>query len=412
MKTATAHQMDERLFQDPHAIYPMLRAEGPAHEVIMPLGMRAWIVTRYDEVKALLTDPSVSNDCAATELTATFPDTTAGGNPVSAKLVQHMLNTDPPRHTRLRSLCANALTPHAVSRWRPRIEQITDELLDRMAGHEEIDFLDAFAYPLPLTVIGELMGLPADERQPIKDWCIGIVSNDPGQQLPAAIAMADYLTRIFREKRKNPTDDLLSALAHSDGDGDGEPPTEEEVISMAFVLLLGGHEAPAHAIANGMYALLRNPDQMALLAAHPEMAADAFEELLRFDGPVHMAILRRTTRPVRAGSVEIPAGEYLFLSLLSANRDGARFEYPNRLDILRPYRSHLAFGHGIHHCVGTPLGRIEGQVAFNRLFTRFPDMSLAALPNELHWRDSALLRGLDTLWVRLGEERKAARQTR
>jgi cytochrome P450 len=141
--------MDDWLFQEPHAIYQMLRPEGPAHQVMMPLGMRAWIVTRYEEVKALLTDTGLSNDCAATELTATYPDTTAGGNPVSAKLVQHMLNTDPPRHTRLRSLCASALTPQAVSRWRPRIEQITDELLDRMAGHEEVDFLDSFAYPLP-----------------------------------------------------------------------------------------------------------------------------------------------------------------------------------------------------------------------------------------------------------------------
>jgi cytochrome P450 len=404
MSTAIIRQMDDGLFQDPHEIYPMLRAAGPAHEVMMPLGMRAWIVTRYDEVKALLTDPALSNDCAATELTATYPDTTAGGNPVSARLVQHMLNTDPPRHTRLRNLCANALTPHAVDRWRPRIRQITDELLDRMAGHEEVDFLDAFAYPLPLTVIGELMGLPTDERQPIKDWCIGIVSNDPALQMPAAIAMAEYLTRIFRDKRANPTDDMLSALAHFDGDG--EPPTEEEVISMAFVLLLGGHEAPAHAINNGMYALLRNPDQMALLAAHPEMAADAFEEVLRFDGPVHMAILRRTTRPVRAGTVEIPAGEFVFLSLLSANRDALRFEDPERMDLLRSYRSHLAFGHGIHHCVGTPLGRLEGQIAFRRLFTRFPNMSLAAQPSELHWRDSALLRGLDSLWIRLGEEQK------
>jgi cytochrome P450 len=399
--------MDDRFFQDPHAIYPLLRAEGPAHQVMMPLGMRAWIVTSYNEVKALLTDPGLSNDCPTTELTATFPDTTAPGNAVSAKLVQHMLNTDPPRHTRLRKLCADALTPHAVSRWRPRIEQITDELLDRMAGHDELDFLDAFAYPLPLTVIGELMGLPAGEREPIKDWCIGIVSNDPGQNMPAAIAMAEYLTRIFRDKRKNPTDDLLSALAHSDGDG--EPPTEEEVISMAFVLLLGGHEAPAHAICNGMYALLRHPDQMALLAARPELAADAFEELLRFDGSVNMAILRRTVRPVRAGTVEIPEGEYVFLSLLSANRDGERFDDPERIDLLRPYRSHLAFGHGIHHCVGTPLGRLEGQIAFNRLLSRFPEISLAAQPSELHWRDSCLLRGLDSLWVRPGKERTAAR---
>jgi cytochrome P450 len=251
------------------------------------------------------------------------------------------------------------------------------------------------------------MGLPAQERNPIKDWCIGIVSNDPNQQLPAAIAMAEYLTRIFREKRTNPTDDMLSALAHSDGDG--EPPTEDEVISMAFVLLLGGHEAPAHALSNGMYALLRHPGQMAMLAADPDLASDAVEELLRYDGPVHMAILRRTTRRVRAGTIEIPAGEYVFLSLLGANRDGERFEDPDRLDILRPYQSHLAFGHGIHHCVGTPLGRLECQIAFNRLFTRFPDISLAAQPNPLHWRDSALLRGLDSLWVRMGEERKSAR---
>ncbi|MGH3801663.1 MAG: cytochrome P450 family protein, partial [Pseudonocardiaceae bacterium] len=312
----------------------------------------------------------------------------------------HMLNSNPPDHTRLRRLVTAAFTRRRVEQLAPRIQQITDELLDAMATAAQVDLVDAFAYPLPLTVICELLGVPTDRRAEFREWSSTVVNGvlaGTDNYIAGCTAIVRYLRELVEAKRAATAEDLLSALvAVRDGE---DRLTEDELISMAFLLLVAGHETTVNLIANGVLALLTHPEQLALLRTQPDRLAAAVEELLRFDGALQLATFRRTAEPVNIGGVTIPAGEIVMPALLAANRDPACAAHPDVLDITRTDNPHLAFGHGIHHCLGAPLARLEGRIALGSLLARFPRLRLAVPAEQLTWKPSVLINGLTLLPV-------------
>ncbi|NKQ56541.1 cytochrome P450 [Amycolatopsis sp. K13G38] len=392
--------LDLDFLQDPHTAYEHLRAGAPVRPAIMPRGLRVWIVTGYAEARSLLADPRLSKDNKRIAELFTSRLTATGGPAASSLLSEHMLNSDPPDHTRLRKLVNKAFTARTVSRLRPRIEQITAELLDEVAAAGSVDLLESFAFPLPITVICELLGIPTADRDSFRTWSNTIVSSVSPEQLHRhSTELAAYLQELIAAKRANPTQDLLSDLTHVSDEGDRL--SEVELISMAFLLLVAGHETTVNLIGNGVLALLRNPGQLAALRADRSLLPGAVEEFLRFEGPINLATIRFTAEPVQIGDVEIPSGEFVMVSLLAANRDEERFADPGKLDITRPAGGHLAFGHGIHYCVGAPLARLEAEIALGGLLDRFGDIALDGEPERLSWRDSTLMRGLQTLPVRV-----------
>jgi len=394
-------KLGEEFFQSPHAVAELLRSEGPARPITMPRGLKAWLVTGYADARALLADPRLSKDSGkARELFAQQVSSTGVANASVPAIAEHMLNSDPPDHTRLRKLVNKAFTARTVSRLRPRIEQLTDELLDGMAGVDSADVMEKLASPLPITVICELLGVPEADRKAFSGWSNTILSAATAEEIQqAGASMSGYLISLVESKREFSTEDLLSDLVHVSENGDQLSP--RELVAMAFLLLVAGHETTVNLIGNGVLALLRHPDQLAKLRSDPELLPNAVEEILRYDGPINLATLRFALEPVRVGDVEIPKGGFVVISLLGANRDGERFPEPAELDITRATGGHLAFGHGIHYCVGAPLARLEAEIAIGRLLARFGDLELVGDPGELRWRESTLVHGLETLPVRL-----------
>jgi cytochrome P450 len=408
MSETTAHfepqPLGDRYFQDPLRVFARMREESPVTSVITPEGQRAWLITRYEDVRKALADPRLSKDWRKLRSPGFVPDPSVGF------LMAHMLNADPPDHTRLRRLVQKAFTPGRVAALRPRIEAITASLLDAMAaardadpaGDEVVDLITAFAFPLPMTVICELLGIPDDDREEFKTWSQVILSSTAtfDEYRAAGGAMYGYFTRLLADKRAAPADDLLSALitARDSGDSLDEP----ELLAMIFLLLVAGHETTVNLIATGTLALLAHPSELSRLRADPALLPAAVEELLRYANPLNHATDRYAADPLEVGGVTIPAGEPVLVVTSSANRDPARFPDPDRLDLGRDASGHVAFGHGIHYCVGAPLARLEGEIAFGALLARFPGLSLAVEPAALRWRPSSLIHGLETLPVRLG----------
>lgn len=385
-----------------HAAYDVLVARGPVHRVPLPGGAVGWLVTGYETARALLTDPRLvkGGPGHGPYLAELPPD-------VASAIGHHMLALDPPDHTRLRRLVSAAFTRQRTDRLAPRIQQLTDVLLDRLAGRPEVDLVAEFAYPLPIAVICELLGIPQEDRTEFRAWTAPLVAGGLAG-LPAYSAAATALVRYVRElvarKRRQPADDLLSALVAVREQRDRL--SEDELTSMVYLLLLAGHETTVNLIANGVRALLTHPEQLALLRAEPDRIGAAVEELLRFDGPLQSAIPLVAVAPVPVGDVTIRPGAIVVVSLLAANRDPARRPGADRLDLTRPVSPHLAFGYGIHHCLGAPLARLEARIAIGGLVERFPTMSLAAPVEDLVRLPGLLMNGLAALPVRLrGEER-------
>ncbi len=404
MTTDEIVEVAEDFAQDAHLFSEMLRGGGAVRRVRMPRGLPCYLVTGFAEARALLADPRLrKNSQGIRELFETKlpPDAPQNGFSLGQDLSQHMLNSDQPDHTRLRKLVNKAFTARTVARLRPRVEEITAELLDALAGQERADLVKSFAAPLPITVICELLGVREEDRTEFSGWSRTLLSAAvrPEEVQAAASNMFGYLTGLIAQKRAEPAEDLLSDLVHASDDGDSL--SETELVSMAFLLLVAGHETTVNLIANGVLALLREPAQLARLRAEPELLPGAVEEFLRFDGPIHLATLRFTVEPVEVGGMTIPEGEFVLVSLLGANRDAERYPEPDTLDITRAATGHLAFGHGIHYCVGAPLARLEAEIALGGLLARFPDLALDAKPDELAYRPSSLVHGLETLPVRL-----------
>ncbi|MBF6174927.1 cytochrome P450 family protein [Nocardia blacklockiae] len=396
-------EVGEDFHRDPHRYYARWRTRGPVHRVRFSDGVSGWVIIGYAEGRAALTDPRLRKSAAGIyEIFHDRRDSALVANADAQALATHMLNSDPPDHTRLRKLVTKAFTPRRVAALRPRIEQITADLLDEMAARPEVDLLAAFANPLPVTVICELLGVPYRDRTDFQAWTRVLVGSVGGvaERNVASNAMAGYLRKLVADKRESPGDDLLSGLVHvSEGD---DQLSESELVAMAFLLLVAGHETTVNLIGNGAYALLRNRSQFDALRADPEGVPAAVEAFLRYDGPVGWATVRYTGEPVEIAGVRIPAGELVYVALAAGNHDPARYADPDRLDITADSSGHLAFGHGIHFCVGAPLARLEAEVAFTRLLQRFPGLELVE-PFVPRWHHGALIRGMHELPVRVGE---------
>ena len=390
---------EDSYYQDPAGFFARLRESRPVAPVPMPGRGRAWFITRYADVWAALADPRLANDVHRFPGGARMrPSEAAGG------VHAHLLNSDPPVHTRLRRLVWKAFTPRRVAELRPRAEEIVAGLLDEMEADGGVtDLLEAYARPLPGAVLCELLGVPETDRGRISAAVAGY--DKPGEADRVTRELAAYLTELIAAKRADPADDLLSALAlvrddvSEDGSGDGL--TDTEARSLAFQIIMGGFGTTVNLIGNGTLALLTHREELARLRADPSLLPAAVEELLRFTNPLNHATDRFTTQDMTVGGVAIPAGEWVFMATSSANRDPDRFPDPDRLDLSRDTSGHLAFGHGIHYCLGAALARVEAEAALGGLLARFPGLSLAVPPEELRWRPVSLMHGLESLPVRL-----------
>jgi hypothetical protein len=390
---------------DPYPIYAFIREREPVHHA--PDG--SWVLTRYDHSAALLRDPRFSTNPA--KLTS-GPDPAAMG-PIRQVGSSLMMFLDPPDHTRLRSLVSQAFTPRMVESLRPRIQLLVDDLLDAVVETGEMDVLADLAYPLPTVVICELLGVPASDREKFKAWSadasrmldgyLDQAAMDRG--LVAGMYLFQYFTDLVEERRRQPRDDLLSALLGAESAGDKL--THPELLSTATLLFVAGFETTMNLVGNGMLALLRHPDELARLRDDPALIRTGVEELLRFDGPVHVTA-RIATEDVVIGGETIRAGEQAVAILGAANRDPAQFPDPDRLDVARTPNRHLGFGGGPHFCLGAALARMEGQIAFETLLRRLPDLELAT--SEPAYRDHYVIRGVTELQVRFTPRAVVARQ--
>jgi cytochrome P450 len=378
-----------------HAEYArLLRGTGAVYRITLQSGAPAWLVTGYDAVRRALTDPRLSGRTGAVGDRRKLPEAVRLG------MNSHMLNTDPPDHTRLRRLISAAFTRPRIEQMRTTIQRITDERLDAMADRYEVDLIETLATPLPIRVLTELLGVPPDKADAFRDWTTTLTASAvPLDELDAAATeMLEYTRALLALKRRVPRDDLLSALvAVRDG---ADRLTEDELTSMVFLLLIAGQETTVNLIGNATLALLTNPSQLDRLRTDVRLMPDAVEEFLRYESPVHAA-LRHATAPVTLAGVAIPAGAVVILSLLAANRDPDRFPHPDVLDTTRTEIPHVAFGHGIHHCLGAPLARLEGAIALRSLLARYPRLRLAVPPATLIWRVSLVMHGLVGLPVLL-----------
>jgi cytochrome P450 len=384
-------------FRDnPYPIYSYLHAHAP---VQWNTALGAWTFVRYADVLSMLTDARFS----AERVRAAAANTN--------QIARSMLVTDPPDHTRLRALVQKAFTPRMIDQLRPRIVAVVGELLDRVAVKpESFDVIADLAYPLPVVVIAELLGVPPEDRVKFREWSATLAASlDPlvppevsERVLPARESLHGYLRGIIAERRREPRADLISALVAVEEQGDVL--SEPELVLMCTLLLIAGHETTVNLIGNGMLALLSHPDQLARLRADPALIGSAVEELLRFDSPVQLTA-RIASEPLEVDGHAIERGQWVLPLLGAANRDPAQFPEPDRLDLGRNPNQHVAFGRGIHFCLGAPLARLEGQIAIGSLVRRFPHLSLAGKPVR---RDQITLRGLRSLPVSASPEAAAS----
>lgn len=390
---------DSAMRRNPQAVYAQMREHDPVYAATGPVsGNRFWFFTRYHDVQAVLKDPRFGKDVRnlPPEIGQRFMP--AAPDPIFQAIDRHMLNLDPPNHTRLRALVHKAFTPKVIEEMRPRIAAIARDLLDAMAASNEADLIDAFAFPLPVTVIAELLGIPAADRDKFRRWTKALLEGDSeADSRESAMEFGIYMNALADERRDNPRGDILSNLVHAEEQGDRLD--RMELLSMLFLLLVAGHETTVNLIGNGTLALLTRPDQHAKLRENPDLIGTAVEEMLRYNGPVETPTIRFAMEDVAWDGYRISAGDMLMPSLLGANRDPAVFDDPDTFDITRSPNPHIAFGYGIHFCLGAPLARMEGAIANNALLARFPNLRLNADPDTLKWTEQLLIHGLLTLPV-------------
>ncbi|MGW3653985.1 cytochrome P450 family protein [Streptomyces sp. NPDC000878] len=382
---------DPRFLHDPYLTYAAMRSACPVQAVPTGSGGHSsYLVTGYAEARQALGDPRLSKNTAAF-----FADKESRRR-LHPAVAHNMLASDPPQHTRLRKLVTKAFTPGAVAELRPFIAKVVDRLLDQWPVDGPVDLVTGLAVPLPVIVICELLGVPEADRPNVQRWSGELfAAGKPGLIDAASNAMAEYMTGLIATKRLEPGGSLLDRLI-SARDG-GDHLSEEELVSLAVLLLIAGHETTTNFLGNAALALLQHPAELDRLRSNPENVPAALDELLRFDSPVSTATFRYTTEAVTLGGTEIPAGVPVLVALGAANRDPERFPSPDQLNLDRDAVSHLAFGHGIHRCVGAPLAKAEADIALRAILTRFPGLRLAVPPDQLQWRHTRLLRGLAAL---------------
>lgn len=385
--------------RNPLAMYAKLRAEEPLTRIVDPMRkLPFWLFTRYDDCVEILKDPRFGKD--SRKLTAE-EIARNGFTDELAMLGQHLLGTDPPDHTRLRGLVAKAFTPTRIEGLRPRIQAIAEQLFDHVESRHEMDIVADFAYPLPVTVIAELLGVPVDDHPRFRAWTTTIMTPPADGNMDviraAGFEFFQYLMGLIETRRAAPQDDLISALVAAEEGGDKL--NGQELVGMLFLLLVAGHETTVNLIANGTLALLDFPDQRKRLEDDPSLLESAVEEMLRYCGPVETATTRFALEDMTYYGKTIQRGDLVLASLLSAAHDESRFPNANQFDIGRKPNKHLAFGYGIHFCLGAPLARLEGAIAFEVLLRRAPHFRLAVPRDSLEFHPSLLLHAVRKLPV-------------
>ena len=377
-------------------IYPFATGGNPA---------TIWIITNHEYAEAVLRDHK--RFVKRWENTRT-PEERAKLQPESLAvqmLNNHMLNTDGEDHTRLRTLVNKAFSGTIMAQQRTRVQTIANELLDQVAARGQMDLIDEYAFPIPIVVICDLLGIPHQDRDKFRAWSNAFISqamneDEWQEQVKFLQGMLQYLGEIFAQRRAQPQPDLISALVQAEENGDRL--SETELYSMVVLLIVAGHETTVNLIGNGTLALLQHPDQLQKLRANPQLIESAVEELIRYDGPVETATMRFAAEDVTLGDKVIRRGEAINVTLTSANRDESRYAQADALDLERQNNRHLGFGMGVHYCVGAPLARMEGQIALNTLIQRLPNLRLAVPVAELRWTNTSVVRGLKHLPVAWG----------
>jgi cytochrome P450 PksS len=428
--TVSAGAIEESDITSPHfkanpfPLFAQLRAEHPVCRATLPDRTPIWLLTRYDDVNLVLKDERFAKN-RYVAMTAEQIRKLPWVPPMFRPLERNMLDLGPPDHTRLRALVQKAFSPRLVEQMREQIQSLADRLLASQAGRQEIELVRDYALPLPLTIITEILGVPAGDRVKFHKWAklivsasphtLRLISTLPGSRFqkwsklivvvnqfkvplgffPAVWNFNRYLRGFFERRRAEPRDDLTTALLQAEEAG--ETLSEDELLGMIFLLLIAGHETTVNLISSGTLALLEHPDQMEKLRGDPSLINPAIEELLRYTAPVFLSTERYAREDITIRGVTIRRGEIVFGVIGSANRDEAVFENPEALDITRENNRHFAFGYGTHFCLGAPLARLEAQIAINTLFQRAPDLHLKVSSESLRWRRSLILRGLEAL---------------
>src|SRR5262245_18139011 len=387
---------------NPFPLFAQLRKEMPVWTTILPDKSKIWLLSRYEDILALFSDGRF----AKSRYNAMTPEQLRRHPwipPMFKPLERNMLDLDQPDHTRLRGLVQQAFTPRLVEQMRLRVESLAEELLDIAARRGEMDVIGDYALPLPMSIITEILGVPANDRDRFHRWSKVIVSvnhfNMNWRIIPAVWRFNRYLRGFLKLRRAAPQDDLISALIHAEETGDTL--SEDELLAMVFLLLVAGHETTVNLIGNGVLELLKNPEQMEQLRYRPSLIKTAIEELLRFTSAVFLSTERYARQEVTIHGVTIPQGGMVLGVIGSANRDERVFSKPDELDLEREPNKHLSFGQGIHYCLCAPLARLEAQIAINMLLARAPGLRLQRPAESLSWRRSLLLRGLEALPVEL-----------
>ncbi|MDN7243432.1 cytochrome P450 [Planococcus sp. N028] len=373
--------------QNPYPAYSQLREMDPVHQVRFPDGQLGWLVTRYEDAVEVLKDPRFIKDISKLY---------DGSMDQMSVFTQNMLFSDPPDHKRLRGLAQKAFTPKLIAGMRNHIQEIADGLLDPLSDRSSINLIDEFAFPLPIIVICEILGVPVEDRDKFRLWSNSLIEGTSGE---IGASMFDhmnqfiqYLGQWFAKVREHPGDDLISQLIAAEEEGDRL--TEKELYGVVSLLIIAGHETTVNLIGNTILALLEFPEQQNLLREHPEMIPQALEESLRYNGPVEFSTSRWASEALELNGKQIRPGDLVVVSLNAANHDPAKFKNPELFDITREKSPHLAFGMGIHFCLGAPLARLEGEIAIASLLERFPDMQLNIDKSELEWRPGMIVRGV------------------
>ena len=378
---------------DPFPFYARLRSEAPVYQTKLPDRRNVWLVTRYNDVLSVLKDDRFGKD----KINARTPPWLPG---MFKPLMRNMLDVDVPDHTRLRGLVQKVFTVRLIENLRDRIQSLADELLNQAQAEGRMDLIRDYAVPIPTTIIAEMLGVPARDRHKFHRWSSSAISSTSSRwgmvfALPHGIAFLRYIRSLVKARRVNPEDDLVSALVRAEEAGDQL--SEDELVAMIFLLLVAGHETTVNLIGNGVLALLENPGQLNKLRDNPALVKTAVEELLRYNGPLETATERYARTDTTVAGVTIPRADLVLAVLASANRDEQQFEQADSLNLEREPNPHVAFGFGIHYCLGASLARLEGQIAIATLLRRIPNVKVAVPTNALRWRRGLVLRGLESL---------------
>jgi cytochrome P450 len=380
--------------QNPYSAYGQLREEEPVSCVLLPDGQYAWIITRYEDALAALKDQRFIKDFTKLD------DSDTGHGSIFS---QNMLFADMPDHKRLRGLVSNAFTPKMIAGMRDQIQEITNGLLDEMDGKDNIDLIDAFAFPLPIIVICEMLGIPTEDRDKFRIWSNSMIEGSNGEYAADIeqnmYEFVQYLGKRFAIVREDPGDDLISKLIISEEQGDQL--TEQELYGVVSLLIIAGHETTVNLIGNSIMALLEHPEQLGLLKSQPELIHTAVEEVLRYNDPVEFSTSRWAGEDLEFKGESMHKGDLVIAVLNSANHDPNQFTDPDVFDITRQKSKHLAFGKGIHACLGAPLARLEGEIAISSFINRYPNCKLNADVNDLTWRSGMIVRGVKELPITL-----------